>query len=669
MSFLFMKRPAEFIANKFFTNPGDFDNLCQMIGEQPANIFGNTPSERANRLEQNAIVKGRLGDLLFAIQQFEVLAQQFDPSLYLYLLLENTHALEDDTAVMLDNICQDLQLDCQELRVNEWGNPRPIKDRTKMLQQQMEERDELDKLFFVYAKYAPSSINLKAFEGKFGKPTQQKPVKKRQNQGKQQAQSAKQPATRPFERNPYENFDIRIRRPLADGRYPIEVTRNPLEIEMFDDELATFPTDDQTIKNVLSSLKLLAGDKEKVKDLGQKMRDALFYGEIWNIFYSNLVNMKQQNKGLRIRLRVDPAELSGWPWEYCFYDHPDFGFFTLDPDTPIVRYIPGSFPAQSPPIPGKLKVLVATSEPSDQNTLSIEKELKVITTILDLMGDRVELKVLRRATYERVQGALADQPHIFHFIGHGVLRGGQGALVFENKHGESDFITHDELRNAFKGNEVKIAILNACESAAQGVRSAFTGVAQSLVKAEIPAVIAMQYSVYDQTALGFTRDLYRFLMAGYPLDTAVTKMRQGAYRNDTFHWGIPVLFMRAPDGVLWQPSEEIDQLFEANRDELANISIDENLSELLAEVKKLVTRLADDEDIDPRDEKYINRGLDDAINALNEPEPDMDSAEKSLTRVIEDIKDTNSDIAIKETVGKVQHILDLAREKHNTSAN
>ena len=83
-------------------------------------------------------------------------------------------------------------------------------------------------------------------------------------------------------------------------------------------------------------------------------------------------------------------------------------------------------------------------------------------------------------------------------------------------------------------------------------------VAPSLVRSGIPAVIAQQAPVPDRVAQTFAKTLYEYLAKGTPLDEIITEMRIRAYgkAGNQAHWGIPVLFMRTPDGKLWQESEK-----------------------------------------------------------------------------------------------------------------
>jgi hypothetical protein len=64
----------------------------------------------------------------------------------------------------------------------------------------------------------------------------------------------------------------------------------------------------------------------------------------------------------------------------------------------------------------------------------------------------------------------------------------------------------------------------------------------------------MQYEISDEAAVAFARDCYRALSAGDPIDAAVAEGRKGIslLPRKTFEWGIPVLHMRSPNGVLFE---------------------------------------------------------------------------------------------------------------------
>jgi hypothetical protein len=454
----------------------------------------------------------------------------------------------------------------------------------------------------------------------------------------------------------YENFDLRIRTKDSDGRYRMEVARNPEGMEMFDDVKQSFPLDDYDFVDLVDYLSDLIGKGSDAKELGKMMYKLLFPGRIGEIFFANMNSVRRQGKGLRIRLRIDAPELSKLPWEYCYSD--DFGFFALDPRTPLVRYVGRPFQSPALTIPNPIRVLLVIAAPTDQAELNVAEEEQRIRQWVNILGNRAEIDVVSgRSTASKMRTALGNNPQIIHFIGHGEFKNDLGRLVFEDDYQLSTYQDSEQLRVMLAGRDVKVVILNACKSAAGSAHAAFAGVAPALVEADIPAVIAMQFNVPDATALGFTKDLYRYLMSGYPLDQAVTEMRSGAFGNgdDKYFWGIPVLYMRSPDGRLWEPDAELLTKFEEARQSAKDLA-GPTLADLLQQIKKEVNGTSD---IDDRDKDYIMRGLDDGLKAINER--NARDVDYYLGRAIEDLKRSRSETAEKKIVPKVESVMRQAK--------
>jgi hypothetical protein len=100
--------------------------------------------------------------------------------------------------------------------------------------------------------------------------------------------------------------------------------------------------------------------------------------------------------------------------------------------------------------------------------------------------------------------------------------------------------------------------------------------APQLVRRGIPAVIAMRYSISDRTAILFSEEFYRPLAKGYPVDTAVSEARRAILQDigrDKRDFGIPVLFMRAANGVIVEfHSEKRERIVEGTQEALETIS-------------------------------------------------------------------------------------------------
>ena len=245
------------------------------------------------------------------------------------------------------------------------------------------------------------------------------------------------------------------------------------------------------------------------------------------------------------------------PWEYCF-DEKNNQFLGKDIQTPVIRYIPRAYTADPLTAVNKLRILMVLSNPSDVPPLNVLAEEKIMREALGTrLGAKVELEVLTEVTQRRLYRSINSfDPHIIHFVGHGTYEDNQGALVIETDEGTARSLTANQLADLVKGRSVKIVVLNACDtSAAAAGAKAFNSTAVGLVYARVPAVIAMQFRVPDNIALQFTETLYWQIAEGTPLDKAVSEMRLSVSLGDSEDaqvlWGIPTLYMRAPDGQIW----------------------------------------------------------------------------------------------------------------------
>jgi tetratricopeptide (TPR) repeat protein len=80
----------------------------------------------------------------------------------------------------------------------------------------------------------------------------------------------------------------------------------------------------------------------------------------------------------------------------------------------------------------------------------------------------------------------------------------------------------------------------------------YSGTAQSLVRQGIPAVVAMQFEISDTAAITLARSLYEAVADGYPLDAATAEARKAVrHQPNPVEWGTPVLYLRAPDGRIF----------------------------------------------------------------------------------------------------------------------
>lgn len=353
----------------------------------------------------------------------------------------------------------------------------------------------------------------------------------------------------------YQNFDLRLRQG-GDGHYLAEVLASP-DGETPQAVQVQVNLDDPVLVQGLETLKSYVQPSPLLQALGAWLRNHLLPPPIWSLYRSSLARLPA-SEGLRLRLRLDPPELAALPWEYC-YDPENDNFLALDQRTVIVRYLPLPFSAL--PLAGStpVRLLIAISAANDWPKLDVESERERIQAALTeaIADGRVAIDVMEGGvTVEALQDRLRAGYRALHYIGHGTYDAAttSGYLILEREDGSGDAVDSNRLATLLRSTGVGLVVLNACKSATAGFDNAYTGVAQSLVRTGLPAVVAMQLSILDSQAITFSRTFYRSLSDGWPVDAAVTEGRKAMRLQQadlTGHWGIPTLFMRAPDGMIW----------------------------------------------------------------------------------------------------------------------
>jgi hypothetical protein len=322
-----------------------------------------------------------------------------------------------------------------------------------------------------------------------------------------------------------------------------------------------FKLDLKEFNHILQELQSLNVERPKVRKFGQDLYHALFPDQVKSCFFESLgIIDRSKYDRLRIKLRIESPEISKLPWEYL-YDPQRRMHLALEKKISIARYpmIPRKIaPLEvEPPI----KILVLVSSPISYDVLNVEDEIAKIEEELkkSKWHKKVKLEIIKRVTVECVRKKIRDC-HVIHYIGHGGFgvkhKEEIGALVFENDSGGSDLIDAERFALMLCDTNVRLVILNACETAKTSTYNAFLGVAPALINAGIPAVIAMQFPMPDSSAIIFSEEFYRSLAKDYHVDAALTDTRIAMAERigvDRIDWGIPVLFLRALDGLLFQP--------------------------------------------------------------------------------------------------------------------
>ena len=269
---------------------------------------------------------------------------------------------------------------------------------------------------------------------------------------------------------------------------------------------------------------------------------------------------------LRIKLRIEAAELAGLPWEYLFDESDVQGFVSLT--RPVVRHLDTAGGVSRMGVKGPLRILGMIADPATTEwpKLDVVRERDRINKGIDALqhDGRVDFQWVPGGTGKDLMKKLLEgEWHIFHFIGHGGVDEAapgfdsfdeRGFVVMVDEDGKpvkkfaSDLATM--LMEARRS--LRLIVLNCCESARINVGDRFGNPAIGLMKTGwLPAVVAMQFPITDNAAISMSEGFYAALAGNRPIDDAVTLARRFIQQRSRVEWGIPVLYMRSSDGKIF----------------------------------------------------------------------------------------------------------------------
>lgn len=355
-------------------------------------------------------------------------------------------------------------------------------------------------------------------------------------------------------------------------------------IQLVESPMGTVEAESRTIpKGLMRRLGQLDRRKLNVNeiiDIGDRLADLLLGGEIGVRLSQCLSEVLEPEQGLRLLLRLSP-ELAGFPWEYIYRqrgggEKDETGFLALDPRISITRQEILAPKIDLDNKPKSRRMLVALASPVDNERLELEKERENLQKAFQNSLTNIKLDFLEDATVEGLGKELRETVDILHFAGHGSFEEtgqgesfgsvtGEGTILLIDHKGNSAPIPSSQIAVNLLGSDVQLVVLGACETGKRDAENVWSGVVAAVMEAEVPAAVAMQFSVWDDAAIEFARSFYQVLAAGLPLDYAVCEARRaifnrcnplrdhidrGRYWRD---WGVPVLYKQI-DGDFLLPA-------------------------------------------------------------------------------------------------------------------
>jgi hypothetical protein len=356
----------------------------------------------------------------------------------------------------------------------------------------------------------------------------------------------------------YVDFTIRAR-DWQDGQFKVEVTQSPMD-RMREPETVSHVAD---LARPLRNLERKHITSRELRSFGMALSQMLLPRTVREMLLSSLASLGQ-DCGLRLRLVLDDLRVANAPWEYIYLspvngDDGPYGFLALDPRISIVRHeafpiAPGSVEAQLP-----LRLLVGFASPNQFPQLDLAAEREYIEKALDGV-EGMQITFVEHLTVPKLEAA-CHGADMFHFAGHGSFMWedsgktcGSGVIFLEDEHGDTAPFSVEKLALTLRSAGVRVVFLGGCETGRRDGVNTWSGIAPALMRVGIPAAVAMQYAVFDDAAVAFARRFYQALSVGLSLDEAVAAGRLAILNRgcrDDVEWGVPVLYMRAGDGVVF----------------------------------------------------------------------------------------------------------------------
>jgi len=214
---------------------------------------------------------------------------------------------------------------------------------------------------------------------------------------------------------------------------------------------------------------------------------------------------------------ADRSDLLGLPLEALRL--PDGRLLAVQPKVVTYRRPAGTAAKPAEPLAGPLKILVAVGAPDESKTasavLDLEHELQNILDAVEEPGrlENVQVRILEIGHPKEIRRAFeADAYHVLHLSCHG----GPGILELEDQDGHPVTVSAKELLEPLQasGRQAPLVFLNACHTGSEA--DATPSLAEALLKAGSPAVLAMQTAVSDRYGSELSRRFYEHLARSQP---------------------------------------------------------------------------------------------------------------------------------------------------------
>jgi len=310
------------------------------------------------------------------------------------------------------------------------------------------------------------------------------------------------------------------------------------------------------VGNAIARVQSLEGEG---LDQARALHEALFAGEIRDLYVRLSAVASDQKQRLLIRLMIEDPNLQAVPWEAMCRAQSNRGFLASAADVLFTRGVNSVDPWQPRELRRSLVVLPVLAIPDRSVLEHLEMVLKehvdsgAVELLPAIEGDAARNPVL----FERLRSG--PSPHVLHFLGHGGFDAQRNPVIrlADDADGEKSLLPievfAEELRANF--NTMRLIYLQACSGARPGV---FASAAELLARSGVDAVVAHLWPVRAEIARAAAQDFYAHLIGARTGQGDVSASMQASRRTllansaDGFS---PVLYLRGSDARLFDLEE------------------------------------------------------------------------------------------------------------------
>ena len=261
-----------------------------------------------------------------------------------------------------------------------------------------------------------------------------------------------------------------------------------------------------------------------------------------------------ENKKVRLQLDIRDPELITLPWELLKNERQ----FLRRDGVSIVRFTPDGDKSELELDPNQVKVLIVSASPKDYPTFDEDSYTQIVKDSFE--QQHIKCEILMKATRESLLEKCSKEERydLFHFVGHGDFAESNGGIVLRKEDDSPEIYPAPDLGTLLRDCGVKFAFLCSCETGQTSKENQFRGVAQNLIGAGIPVVLAMQYDIVQEEAKKFVEKFYQNLLgteSGNIIDEAIPRL---LIKYEDLGWCVPVLYAQYSVGkLLASPSDPV----------------------------------------------------------------------------------------------------------------